>query len=144
MFYLGHSTLHRPYFYKRIHKFHHEHKQTTSIACIHAHPFEYFIANILPVLSGSLILGQRAHGSTQYGFAIIRMINSFDEHCGYKFPWSMQRILPFHLNQEEHFYHHTENVGSYGSFFEIWDYVFGSNTSFFQQSNKVKHTTTKQ
>ena len=64
MFYLGHSTLHRPYFYKRIHKYHHEHKETTSIACIHAHPFEYFIANIIPVLSGSLILGKRSHGST--------------------------------------------------------------------------------
>ena len=63
---------------------------------------------------------------------LIRMINSFDEHSGYKFSWSMQRVLPFHLHQDEHFYHHSENIGSYGSFFEIWDSVFGSNTSFFK------------
>lgn len=47
-FYFSHSTLHRPFFYSRFHKYHHEHKVPTSFACIHAHPVEFYFGNVLP------------------------------------------------------------------------------------------------
>lgn len=142
LFYFGHAFLHTPYMYKTFHKYHHEQKQTTSLACIHGHPIEFIIANVVPELAGAILLGKRMHISTQYGFAVIRMINSFDEHCGYNFSWSMERMLPLHLHQDEHFYHHSENLGSYGSFFEIWDYVLGSNTQFFKSLDSAKDRAT--
>jgi sterol desaturase/sphingolipid hydroxylase (fatty acid hydroxylase superfamily) len=47
-FYFTHSTLHRPFFYSRFHKYHHEHKVPTTLACIHAHPVEFYFGNVLP------------------------------------------------------------------------------------------------
>ena len=56
-FYMSHSLLHKPYLYKMIHKVHHEHKVTTSIAAIYAHPLEYLFGNAVPSTLGALILG---------------------------------------------------------------------------------------
>lgn len=47
-FYFSHSTLHKPFFYSRIHKYHHEHKVPTTFACIHAHPIEFYFGNVVP------------------------------------------------------------------------------------------------
>ena len=68
------------------------------------------------------------HLSSYFGFMILRMISSIEEHAGYKFSWSMFRLVPFHLDGQEHVYHHSDNVGNYASFLGIWDTVIGSNT----------------
>ena len=56
-FYFSHLLLHQPFFYKRIHKIHHEHKVTISLSTIHTHPIEYFLGNAVPSSLGCLILG---------------------------------------------------------------------------------------
>jgi sterol desaturase/sphingolipid hydroxylase (fatty acid hydroxylase superfamily) len=116
-FYWSHSTLHRPFFYKRFHKYHHEHKVPTVLACIHAHPVEFYFGNVLPELVGVILLANRVHHSCYYGWIVFRMMQSLNEHSGYNFTWSMFRLVPFHLRGDEHDYHHSENVGSYASFF---------------------------
>ena len=47
-FYWGHRLLHTPFFYKRIHKIHHEFNNTISIAAVYAHPLEYLLGNSVP------------------------------------------------------------------------------------------------
>lgn len=51
--YLTHTLLHFRYLYPYIHKIHHEHKVTTSIALLHTHPIEYVFANAIPQILGS-------------------------------------------------------------------------------------------
>jgi len=75
-------------------------------------------------------LAGRTHHSVYYAWTVMRMWQSLHEHCGYNFTWNMFRILPFHLRGDEHDYHHSENVGSYASFFKTWDTVFGTNSSY--------------
>ena len=60
-FYWSHRTLHHPAIYKYIHKYHHEYNQTIALCAEYAHPVEYLVGNILPNLSGFLILGNRLH-----------------------------------------------------------------------------------
>lgn len=71
-FYFSHTMLHKPFMYKRIHKIHHEHKVTVSIAAIHTHPLEYLFGNALPSALGCLILGQRMHLASYFFWGVWR------------------------------------------------------------------------
>ena len=71
-FYFSHSLLHKPFFYKMVHKIHHEHRVTTSIAQIHAHPLEYVFGNVLPATIGCLVLGKRMHMTSYLGWIFWR------------------------------------------------------------------------
>lgn len=127
---MSHSLLHRPYFYKTIHKIHHEHKVTCSLATVHAHPLEYGLGNVLPATLGAMILGKRMHLSSYFGFLLWRGVESLYGHSGYALSWSPFRWLPFHSDGREHPFHHSENVGNYSSVTNVWDLVFGTNTTF--------------
>jgi len=96
----------------------------------HAHPLEFALGNILPSTLGALLLGKRMHFSSYMACALVMMTHSLEEHSGYDLTWSVWRLLPFGFDGKEHSYHHSDNVGSFGSFFEVWDTVFGSNVSF--------------
>jgi len=75
-----------------------------------------------------------------------------DGHCGYEFSWSPYRLLPlsgmnFFLDFKSfikgssiyHNFHHSHNVGNYGSFFTLWDTLCGTNRHFFKYlANKEK------
>jgi sterol desaturase/sphingolipid hydroxylase (fatty acid hydroxylase superfamily) len=113
-----------------IHKIHHEHKVTTSIATIHAHPLEYFFGNALPSTLGCLILGQRMHISSYFAWGVWRGYEALYGHSGYAFSWSPYRLIPFHSDGREHPFHHSENVGNYSSSANVWDMVYGTNSAF--------------
>ena len=129
-FYFSHLLLHRPSFYRRIHKIHHEHTVTTSISTIHAHPFEYLLGNVLPSTIGCLILGKRMHISSYIAWGVWRGFEAIYGHSGYAFTWNPYRLLPFHSDGREHAFHHSENVGNYSSSVNVWDLVYGTNSAF--------------
>lgn len=62
-FYWVHRTLHLPFFYKNIHKVHHEVTNTTVLATTYVHPIESLVTS-LPVAFGMMILGKRCHYAT--------------------------------------------------------------------------------
>ena len=139
-FYCSHAALHYPFLYSRVHKYHHENKVTVSTAVIHTHPIEFIFANAVPQLAGSILLGKRIHYTSYLGFNILRIVKTLDAHCGYRFSWSMPRLIPFHLHGQEHAYHHSDNVGSYGSFLDVWDTVFGTNGQFYRDLKSLTNT----
>ena len=130
-FHCSHRILHHPRLYPYIHKIHHEHKITISIAAQYAHPLEFVFGNLLPAASCPLLLGTRMHFTTAFTWYALRFIESAEGHSGYEVSWSPFRVLPFGSDFAYHAYHHSHNIGNYSSFFTIWDTVFGSNKVYY-------------
>lgn len=117
--------------YQWIHKWHHEFSKPVSIANQYAHPIEHAFVNTLSFLSGMLILGNKLHVSMLMAWGIIRVFETHDGHSGYEFPWSPFRLIPFGGDATYHDFHHSKNVGNYGSFMTIWDSVFNTNKDYY-------------
>jgi sterol desaturase/sphingolipid hydroxylase (fatty acid hydroxylase superfamily) len=59
-----------------------------------------------------------------------RAVDSCDSHCGYEWSWSQSSVLPLATGYEYHNFHHSKNVGNFGSFFKLWDCLLGTNLHF--------------
>ena len=131
-FYLGHRLLHTRHLYRLIHKQHHEYTTTIGLASFYAHPLEFIFANMLPASLGPKLIGGKMHLLTFWMWVILRTAETVDGHCGYDFSWSPYRLLPLSGGSAYHDFHHSHNVGNFGSFFSIWDSVFGTNACYFR------------
>lgn len=125
MFYFSHLLLHQPGWYW-IHKYHHEYRQTISLAAHYVHPIEYVLAGTLPSSLGFQLLSfvTPVHYSTVLVWLIYRMIQSYEGHCGYTWSWNTLSLFPYTVGSDFHDFHHAMNVGNYGSVFMIWDALF--------------------
>lgn len=118
-FYYLHRLLHQGRFYRSIHKIHHYWQAPIAIAAIYCHPIEHFLANLLPVLLGPLVMG--SHRSIISIWLIIVHIVTLNDHSGYHFP-----LMP---SPEFHDYHHlkfNQNFGRMG----ILDYFHGTSDNY--------------
>lgn len=138
LFYWGHRTLHHPSIYKYVHKQHHMFQDCTiSLSSEFAHPFEFFVANLVPFTTGLLLCG--GHAVSWQVWTLWRIGETLDAHCGYDLPWSPYRILPFSGSAGHHDYHHSHNKGCFGSFFIFWDALCGTDQAYLAHVAKYGH-----
>lgn len=125
-FYWSHRILHHPLFYARIHKQHHEFKATTGFAAEYDHPVED-ILNILTTVGGPLLLG--SHGAVFAAWIAFRVHQTVDAHSGFAlpFPYSLWCFGPGTESVERHDYHHTDNLGNFGDWLPLWDWMCGTD-----------------
>lgn len=128
MFYASHRALHTPALYAAVHKVHHEYSSVIGPASEHAHPVEFLLGNLLPVIAGPLLL--RAHGATLLLFLALRVAVSIEEHSGFSFAASPLRVTPFAALTAGHAWHHSHVVGVYASQFCWLDAFFGTDAAF--------------
>jgi len=129
LFYWLHRLLHHRSIYKYIHKQHHEFKVTIGISAEYANPVESILSNFVPFVSGPFLL--HTHYVFFLAWLAFRLSESIDAHSGYRFPWSPFQLLDrMQGGPERHDFHHSNNQGSYGSFFTFWDWVMGTDAPY--------------
>lgn len=135
LFYWGHRMLHHKSIYKYVHKQHHQFKVTIGIACEYAHPVEDVISNIIPTLSGCLLMG--SHILVFWFWLATALTFTIDAHSGYSFLISPFNKLPFQVGSDRHDFHHSHNVGCYGAAFRFWDTIMGTDKAFIEYQEKL-------
>lgn len=110
LFYYGHRMLHQSYFYKKVHKVHHEFKSPIALVAIYCHPFEMLVANMLPLFSGFILLN--SHAYTQVLWLVFAVLGTQTHHCGVHWPWlALDHQPTFHDLHHEKFNCNFGNVG---------------------------------
>jgi sterol desaturase/sphingolipid hydroxylase (fatty acid hydroxylase superfamily) len=126
-FYWVHRLLHYGWFYKNIHKVHHDHQAPFGIAAEYAHPIETVVLGF-GTLIGPYIFAR--HLISLWIWVVVRVFQTVEVHSGYDFPISLNRWVPFWGGAKFHDYHHETFVGNYSSTFTIWDWMFGTDKSY--------------
>lgn len=128
-FYIFHRIGHE--FWYEHHKLHHEFVVPCPLATSHTHPLDYF-GTVFPFAIGVIILQDRIHYLTFILWTVWRISEGYDGHSNYDLPWSPFRILPFSGSGDYHSFHHTHNVGNYGSLSFIQDSLTNRNSHYDQ------------
>ncbi len=129
LFYWAHRIFHRPALYKKIHKIHHEFVTPTAIAALYAHPWEFILANSLPVMAGPFLLcalGMPVHIGTLWLWLFVRVLETLDGHSGYDFRFWFPHKLVYGAGARPHDAHHSKFNGNFASFFHHWDQLHHS------------------
>lgn len=68
----------------------------------------------------------------------LRLMETCDGHSGYDWSWGQLVFIPWKLDGDYHDFHHSKNVGNYGSMFSFWDNYMKSNEIYRKEVLKVK------
>jgi len=132
LFYWSHRLLHTRWLYGPVHKKHHTFKVPIGIAAAFATPPEEMLSTFLSTIFPTIPLG--VHLYTLLLWLAFRVWETIDAHSGYLLPFSPFTILT--NNAAHHDFHHSHNVGAYGTFVHFWDYVMATDSDFKRWWNK--------
>lgn len=137
LFYWAHRTLHHKSIYKYIHKQHHMFKVNVGFSAEFANPIEDVLANIIPTMLAMLLLG--SHAVVVCMWIIIRVSETLDAHSNFDFPFSPFSVFSWQGGARRHEYHHSHNVGCYGSFTTFWDRIMQTDLEFLKHEEVRLH-----
>jgi len=133
-FYWIHRWLHTPYAYNKFHKLHHEYSDPFSLVGELAHPVEFVLNFLLPLMIGPFLLGyfQGVHIVTFWVWITFRGMRGSDAHSGYNLPFHPLRLLssiyggPLMHDFHHQIYGRSSNYGGY----KLWDFIMGTDRKY--------------
>jgi fatty acid hydroxylase domain-containing protein 2 len=130
MFFYGHWMLHHRALYKSIHRMHHDFRAPFCMACEYAHPIEFVLGNVIPVVAGPLLTG--AHVYELWAWLTIALLSTISGHSGY--------CMPFGIGDSRiHDSHHRVYANAYGSI-GLLDWLHGTQPNLKAKPYKVTAT----
>ncbi|EFA78624.1 C-4 methyl sterol oxidase [Heterostelium album PN500] len=132
-FYWIHRLLHQGFWYKHIHKIHHDHSAPFGITAEYAHPIETLLLGVGTCL-GPFLLTRDLF--TLWSWLAIRLYQTVECHSGYDFPWNPTNFIPFWGGSHFHDFHHETFVGNYSSTFTYLDKLCGTSDKYYQRLTK--------
>ena len=122
LFYSIHRIMHIPYFYKRIHKIHHEYKNNSfSLVNHHIHLGELTLFMFPIILSGFIL---NVHIYELYFVSFIFNFCQGYAHSNYNFKW-LNNIFDSHHHNDHHIYFNY----NYSALIKYIDIIFGTYKS---------------
>ncbi|GAM26217.1 hypothetical protein SAMD00019534_093920 [Acytostelium subglobosum LB1] len=134
-FYFVHRFLHQGFWYKYIHKVHHDHASPFGMAAEYAHPIETLILGVGTCL-GPFLLSRDLF--TLWAWLAVRLFQTVECHSGYDFPWNPTKLIPFWGGAHFHDFHHETFVGNYSSTFTYFDRLFGTSDKYYARMEMRK------
>lgn len=132
-YYFMHRWLHSSWAYERFHTHHHRNTAVWAICGHDMHWVEYLLTTGC-VLLGAMILG--AHVSTIYLYIFLRQWETAEAHCGYQFPWSPSRFIPFYDGAVFHDFHHSKFTGNFAGLFSYLDRFFNTIARHYEEKDQ--------
>lgn len=125
-----HRMLHNKWGYDKIHRIHHEYTAPIGYAASYAHWAEILILGFASFLGPMIVPG---HMITLWLWMILRQMEAIETHCGYDFPWTPSKYIPFYGGAEYHDYHHFvggKSQSNFASVFTYCDYIYGTDKGY--------------
>lgn len=135
-----HRLMHCPWGYEKIHRIHHEYTAPIGFAAPYAHWAEIIVLGLASFLGPLMVPG---HMLTFWLWFILRQLEAIETHCGYEFPWSPSKFIPFYGGAVYHDYHHYvggKSQSNFASVFTYCDYIYGTDKGYRYQKNVFEKT----
>lgn len=126
-FYWMHRLMHRPHWFRLIHRVHHESFNPTPMAALSFHPLEALLEfGIVPLV----VLVIPLHPLALLWLSFWSMVWNIIGHLGFElFPkgFATHWFWGWVNTSTHHNMHHHKGMGNYGLYFNIWDRWMGTN-----------------
>ncbi|XP_016376739.1 cholesterol 25-hydroxylase-like protein 1, member 2 [Sinocyclocheilus rhinocerous] len=115
--------------YVTFHAIHHNYAAPFALATQCLSGWELVTVGFWTTLNPILL---RCHLLTTWMFMVVHVYVSVEDHCGYDFPWSMSRLIPFGVygGPSKHDVHHQKPNTNFAPHFSHWDKLFGTHAEF--------------
>jgi fatty acid hydroxylase domain-containing protein 2 len=107
---------------------HHEWQSPIGIVSSYAHPLEYIISDVIPVIMGIVFIP--THPVSMYFWFTYAMFHTVNIHSGYH--------LPFLQSPEAHDYHHLKFNQNYG-IMGVMDHIHDTDTQWLKTKSGQRH-----
>jgi Delta7-sterol 5-desaturase len=125
-FYWTHRMLHRGWWFRHVHRVHHQSTSPTPWAAYSFHPVE---ALIQAVFLPAFVLLIPIHGAAIFVFLSFMIVTNCVGHSAFELlPWraATRGWLRWKTTVTHHHFHHARNRGNYGLYFTWWDRLCGT------------------
>jgi len=120
-FYYSHRLLHKGFLWDYVHKIHHQFRAPVGMASEYAHPVEFILSNLLPVILGPSLVG--SHFAVAFAWIFTAISTTINGHSGFRIPFG------FFGESQKHDYHHSHYIGNYGAI-GLLDWLHGTDKGF--------------